>query len=286
MSLRSRTSARKVDRSPHPSRMRIQSSTAPPYAAAQSAGSGSSPRGAVRRPQQRVQLVPLDLVGDERRDQVVEVGGRRQQHRHRPVVAVEPAAPAGGRLDRVPILDPAEARAVEDLRLLAHDDHRRLPHAGRQPPHRVHEGAEVDVVGRGERVQARVHRPVRRLEHAQQRLARGPQQRRVGAVVELDLVGDQPGRLSQRPTGNGGRDAQTGDGHQRPNLAASRGEAKRAVWGVKKTERLDDAVAWPGDGPPSCCSLPGSSSGAARRPSRRRGPRPRPRSAARRTGAR
>ena len=146
-----------------------------------------------------MQLVPLDLVGDERRDQVVEVRGRGEQHRHRPVVAVEPAPAAGGRLDRVPLLDPAEARALEDLRLLAHDDHRRLPHARGQPPHRVQEGAEVDLVGRRERMQARVHRAVRRLEHAQQRLARRPQQRRVRAVVELDLVGDQPGRLPQRP---------------------------------------------------------------------------------------
>ena len=92
---------------------------------------------------------------------------------------------------------------------------RRLPDRRRQPPQRVQERAEVGrlhVVR--ERVQARVHRRVRGLEHAQQRLARRAQQRRVGAVVELDLVGGQPGGLAQRPARASGGDAQTWDGHE------------------------------------------------------------------------
>ena len=78
---------------------------------------------------------------------------------------------------------------------------RRLPDVGGQAPHRVHEGAEVRLAVGGQRVQARVHRRVRGLEHAQVRLPRGAQQRRVRAVVELDLVGGQPGGLAQRPAG-------------------------------------------------------------------------------------
>ncbi len=168
---------------------------------------------ALGRAQRRVQLVPLDLVGDERRDQVVEVGRRRQQHRHRALVAVEPPAPAGGRLDRLPVLDRAEAGARERLRLLAHDDHGGPPDRGRQAPQRVQERAEIDVARRRQRVQARVHRAVRRLEHPQQRLAGRAQQRRVRPVVELDLVREQARVLSQGAAGNVARHAQAGDGH-------------------------------------------------------------------------
>ena len=82
--------------------------------------------GQLGRAQQRVQLVPLELVGDERRDRVVEVGRRRQQHRERAAPGVVPAAPPGGRLDRLPVLDPAEPGLRERLGLLADDDHARL----------------------------------------------------------------------------------------------------------------------------------------------------------------
>ena len=62
-----------------------------------------------------------------------------------------------------------------------------------QAPDRVDERAEVGLVAVGQRVQARAHRPVRGLEHAQARLAAGAQQRVVGALVELDLVAEAPG---------------------------------------------------------------------------------------------
>ena len=128
-----------------------------------------------------------------------------------PVTGVEPAPPPGGRLERLPVLDPADAGAREGLGLLPDDDHVRLPDHRRQAPERVQERAEVGrlhVVR--QRVQAGAHRGVRGLEHAQQRLTRRAQQRRVGAVVELDLVR----RLAQRGAGRGGgRDAQAWDGH-------------------------------------------------------------------------
>ena len=169
--------------------------------------------GTPARAQRGVQLVPLDLVGDQRRDQVVEVRRRREQHGQRAGPVVEPAPAAGGGLDGVPLLDAAEPGAAEDDRLLAHHDHRRLPDVGREAAHRVHEGAEVRLAVGGERVQAGVHGRVRGLQHAQVRLARGAQQRRVGAVVELDLVGGQPGSLAQRSAWLDVGDAQAGDGH-------------------------------------------------------------------------
>src|SRR6185295_6624304 len=42
---------------------------------------------------------------------------------------------------------------------------------GREAPDRVEERAEIELVAAGERVEARLHRAVRRLEHAQARFA-------------------------------------------------------------------------------------------------------------------
>ena len=127
---------------------------------------------------------------------------------------VVPAAPARRGLERLPVLDPPDPRARERLRLLPDDDHPRLPDRGRQPPQRVQERAEVGLLHVvRERVQARVHRRVGRLEHAQHRLARGAQQRRVRPVVELDLVRGHPRGLAQGTAGRSGGDSQAGYGH-------------------------------------------------------------------------
>ncbi len=212
LSLREPTSARNVSRSPQSSSMRRQSSSAPPNCSAHAVGASTAVTSA--GPQDGVQLVPLDLVGDERRDQVVEVGARGEQDGHRAHPGVEPPAPAGGRLDRIPALERADAGAAEDVRLLPHRDHRRAPDPLREPAHRVQERAQVELARRGQRMQARVHRAVRRLEHPQQRLARRAQQRRVGAVVELDLVGHLGGRLAGQSMSRSAGDTKAGDGHE------------------------------------------------------------------------
>ena len=163
----------------------------------------------------QAQLVPLDLVGDERRDEVVEVGRRGQQHGHRAVAVVVPAAAPGGRLERRPVVERADAVASEDLGLLPHHDHAPAGDLVGQPADRVEERAEVELLRAGQRVQAGAHRAMRRLQHAQQRLAAGAQQRRVRAVVELDLVGDLLGRPLQRDVrGLRAGDAESGDGHR------------------------------------------------------------------------
>ena len=145
-----------------------------------------------RRALTHADLVPLDLEGHERGDQVVHVGGAGEQHRVRAVAGVVPAAPAGGRVGLLPLVD-HDAVLGEDLRLLAHDHELRAGgHAVGEPPDRVDQRAEVRLVAVGERMQARAHRAVRRLEHAQVRLAARAQQRVVGALVELDLVAEAP----------------------------------------------------------------------------------------------
>ena len=185
----------------------------------------------VARAQPHAQLVPLDLVGDERGDEVVEVRRGGQQHGHRALAVVVPAPPAGGRLERRPLVQRPDPVPREHLGLLAHDDHARGRDRVGQPADGVQEGAEVELVRARERVQARGHRAVRGLEHPQQRLAAGAQQRRVRAVVELHLVGDLRGDAAERAVARraGARDAQAGSGHPPGSISARRGSRRRRV---------------------------------------------------------
>ena len=159
--------------------------------------------------QQRVQLVPLELVGDERRDRVVEVRRRGQQDRERARArsrtsgAAGPGASTASQSSIRP--KPARANASDScpttITVACQIDAGSRRSAYRNAP----EVGRLHVVR--ERVQARAHRRVRGLEHAQQRLARRAQQRRVRAVVELDLVGG----LAQRGTA-GEREGREGVG--------------------------------------------------------------------------
>jgi hypothetical protein len=99
---------------------------------------------------------------------------------------------ARGASDLLPPVD-RDAVALEHLALLPEDHElRAVGHRVRHAPDRVDERAEVGLVAVGQRVEARAHRAVRRLEHAQVRLAARAQQRVVGALVELDLVAEAP----------------------------------------------------------------------------------------------
>ena len=189
-------------------------------------------RGLVRRRRRRAghaqagtQLVPLDLVGDERRHEVVEVRGRGQQHREAAVTGVVPVAAPGRGAERRPVGGEAEAGLRERLGLLAHDDQTCVRDRVREAAGGVDEGAQVDLVRRRVRVQRGAHRAVGGLEHAQQRLPRGAQQRRVGAVVELDLVGELAGgradRAAGRCRGNAWHVSDARRGCRRPRAGAS-----------------------------------------------------------------
>ena len=134
-------------------------------------------------------LVPLDLERDERRHQVVDVRGAGQQHCERAGTAVIPAAPAGGGFGLLPGLD-RDAAGGQRLDVLAHDDELGAGDPVREPADRVQERPEVELLARGERVQARSHRHVRGLEHPQRGLTARAEQRRVRAHVQLDLVAE------------------------------------------------------------------------------------------------
>ena len=135
-------------RRPTPRAAAIQSSSAPPSAlGARRPASGVAVR-QVGRAQQHAQLVPLDLVGDERRDQVVEVRRRGEQHGHRAAARRRTSA-AAGRAPRAasqssigPIPARAKTSASWPITIT-----RACQIVGRQPPHRVQERAEVELLG-------------------------------------------------------------------------------------------------------------------------------------------
>ena len=186
-----------------------------------------------RGDQQPVQLVPLELVRDERRDEVVEVRAAREQDCERPASSANHRRRLAGASRCLPLDDPHPG-ARELHRLLSEDDASRGVDVGRQAAAGVDERAEVDVVGRGQAVQARSHRAVNRLEHAQPRLTRGPQQRRVRPVVELDVVGRRPGVAIGRGCGTDVRDA---------HRTRSGGRAERHPTG--RSPRSDVHRVWP-----------------------------------------
>jgi hypothetical protein len=136
----------------------------------------------------RVHLVPFDLVGDQRRDHVVDVGRAGHVHGQRVGAIVVPLSAARGCLDRLPLVNPGAECPGEMFRQLA--EHDAVHGAGDrwQPIDGINERARVD--GRAGRpgVEAGVHVAVSRLEGAQPDLARGAQDRAVGTHVQLDLV--------------------------------------------------------------------------------------------------
>src|SRR5262249_3448818 len=135
-----------------------------------------------------VQLVPLDLVRDQRRDDVVDVGLAGHVYRQGLRAVVVPLPAAAGRLHRLPVLDAGAERAGEMLGELT--EHHALDGAGDggQAVDGVDEGARVERAGIRPRVEARVHIAMRRLEGAQPNLTRAAQHRTVGADVQLDLL--------------------------------------------------------------------------------------------------
>ena len=142
-----------------------------------------------------VHLVPLQLVGDEGRHQVVDVGGRRDQRRHRFPAIVVPTPAAGGRLNLLPAQDVNPELGPYRAGALAEDDPAAMGDRGRQPAGRVDQGAHVDHRLRGMGVERALHPDVGLLECLDPDLARALQHRRVGPHVELDRMpsrGAQP----------------------------------------------------------------------------------------------
>ena len=88
---------------------------------------------------------------------------------------------------------------------LAHDHQLGAGDPVRQPLDGVQERPEVELLAGGERMQARAHRHVRRLEHAQCRLPARAQQGRVRALVQLDLVAEANLPVSEAGSGPVGR---------------------------------------------------------------------------------
>ena len=143
----------------------------------------------------RVHLVPLDLVGRDHRDQVVDVRRARDVDGYRaaPVRAQEAASAA--RAQRGPARHPI-AEGLEGLVGLAQHHALDGRHALGQPGCGVAERGDVRLRVPRAGVQAGVAERVRLLEGAHAHLAAAAQERVVRADVELDLVAAGVGLLA------------------------------------------------------------------------------------------
>ena len=81
--------------------------------------------------QETVELVPLDLVGDQHRDQIIDVGGGGDHHGEGvdPVIKHQPSA--SGRADPLPAEDIGVARPREDRLRLPEEDQAHARRSGR-----------------------------------------------------------------------------------------------------------------------------------------------------------
>ena len=144
-----------------------------------------------RPPERDTQLVQLDLEGDHRWDEVIDIRSAGDEHGEGAVAVVIPAPPPAGRADFGPLGEGLEPPLREDLGRLPHDHEASPEHRVGQAPDRIEQGPEVEFERSGEPVQARSHRLVGVFEHSQLGLAAAPQDGRVGPVVDLDGVNER-----------------------------------------------------------------------------------------------
>jgi hypothetical protein len=135
-----------------------------------------------------VELVPLDLVGDDRRDQVVQIGGGGDVGGEGAVAVVEPAATATGGGDGGPAVHAVEAGAGEGAGGLTEHDPADVDDPGREALGRVEEGVHVGFGFGGAGVQRRGGGQVGRFEAGDADRAGALEQGGVGADVEVDLA--------------------------------------------------------------------------------------------------
>jgi hypothetical protein len=144
-----------------------------------------------------MELVPLDLVRDESRDEIVDVRRGRDENGERVLAIVVPAAPPGGRFDRLPGMDVGVEHGPKALRALTHDDMPAAADRIREPADRVEQSTHVDLRLGGQRVQHRAHAQVGLHKRLDLDLARALQHGRVGAHVELHRVLAGPARAGR-----------------------------------------------------------------------------------------
>ena len=107
-----------------------------------------------------MQLVPLDLEGDDCGHEVVDVRFGRDQHGQRVLAVVVPALSPGGCLYRLPAQDLGAKHGPESLRALTHDDAAAARDGRRQAPHGVEEGAHIGFRLSRQRMKHRAHAQV------------------------------------------------------------------------------------------------------------------------------
>ncbi len=148
---------------------------------------------------QPVKLVPLDLVGHDGRDQVIEVRRRGDVRRQHLDPVVVPSPPAAGRLHRGPLVHPQETGSLKRPRRLPQHNPAHIDDAGRQALRRIHEGVHVRRRLGRPRVQGRCRRQVGRLQAGDADRARALQQRGVRPNVEIDFPFARAGASGRAP---------------------------------------------------------------------------------------
>ena len=138
--------------------------------------------------EERVHLVPLQLVGDQRRDQVVDIRSRGDQGGDGLLAVVVPAPPARRRLDLLPAEDVHVQLGADRTRALAEDDPAAVGDRSRKAAGGVDERAHVDLGLGGERMERALHADVGLLQSLDPDLAGALEHRRVGPHIELDRV--------------------------------------------------------------------------------------------------
>ena len=133
-------------------------------------------------------LVPLDLVGNDRWNEVVEVGGGGDVGGEDVAAVPVPAAPAPGGGDGFPGVEFGIARADEGPLGLTEDDVLDVDDAGRNAVGRVEKGVEVWLGFLGAGVERGFGGEVGRLEGGDTDGAGALEQGGIGAGVQFDLA--------------------------------------------------------------------------------------------------
>ncbi len=144
-----------------------------------------------------VKLVPFNLIGDKRGDEVVDVRVGRDQYGKGGAVLV-PAPASRGRLDRFPAENVGPEHSLEALWALTHHHVTAAADGVGQPSDCIEQRSHVGLRLGRERVQDRAHAQMSLHQGLDLDLARALQHRGVGAHVELDGVPAGPPDFRRR----------------------------------------------------------------------------------------
>lgn len=142
-----------------------------------------------------MELVPFNLIRNQRGNHVVDVGRTRDVRGEGFGSVIVPLAPPRGSLHRLPLHQATAECPLEVLRQLAKDHPSDAADHNRQTVGRVDEGSSIGLRATRPSVQRRAHVDVRSLERAQAHLTGGAQDRVIRARVQIHVFAPANGGL-------------------------------------------------------------------------------------------